>query len=169
MAQIIDQEEGIPPRKKRKEDADIDITPMIDIVFLLLAFFVIVSKMDPAAAVQLPRARYGESIPAKSCVVLVVGQSAGGDPIVYKGSSQDKKDQCTGDVEEITEEIVEYVEQELRVNADYTTVLIKAEKEVKSRHVSMVKEAVSQVINEKNGPGDQSESIYKIYVGIEEE
>ena len=40
-------------RPRRREDAEMDITPMIDIVFLLLIFFLVASKMDEAAAVRL--------------------------------------------------------------------------------------------------------------------
>ena len=43
-----------PPKKKR-EESELDITPMIDITFLLLAFFVVVSKMDPTLAIPVPK------------------------------------------------------------------------------------------------------------------
>ena len=64
--------EGISLRKTKTEDAELDITPMIDITFLLLAFFVMVSKMDPTTAVDLPKAQYGFTVPEKNCVVFVV-------------------------------------------------------------------------------------------------
>ena len=51
----------LPKRKRNKDDGELDITAMIDVTFLLLAFFVVVSKMDPQAAVDLPRASYGAS------------------------------------------------------------------------------------------------------------
>jgi len=49
-------------RKQNPDDGELDITPMIDITFLLLAFFVVVSKMDPQQAVDLPRATFGVSV-----------------------------------------------------------------------------------------------------------
>ena len=52
----------IPKRKRNPDDGEMDVTPMIDVTFLLLAFFVVVSKMDPQAAVDLPKASYGDSI-----------------------------------------------------------------------------------------------------------
>ena len=45
----MDDEEDdsfVMPRRKRDDD-EMDITPMIDITFLLLIFFVVASKMDP--------------------------------------------------------------------------------------------------------------------------
>ena len=68
--------EEIKLRKTIREDAELDITPMIDVVFLLLAFFVVVSKMDPTTAVDLPKAQYGFAVPEKNCVVFVVTQGA---------------------------------------------------------------------------------------------
>ena len=50
---MADEETGIAPRKTRTEEAELDITPMIDVTFLLLAFFVFVSKMDPTTACLL--------------------------------------------------------------------------------------------------------------------
>ncbi len=67
------------PRRKSDDEADLDITPMIDITFLLLAFFVMVSKMDPQLPVDLPQALNGDVIPEKNCVVLVVLKGAGDD------------------------------------------------------------------------------------------
>ena len=54
------------PRRKSDDETDLDITPMIDITFLLLAFFVMVSKMDPQLPVDLPPALNGQTIPDKN-------------------------------------------------------------------------------------------------------
>ena len=55
----MDTRVEVKPRREMGDD-ELDITPMIDIVFLLLAFFVVVSKMDPKPAVDLPIAKYGK-------------------------------------------------------------------------------------------------------------
>ena len=56
---LIDEDEedddAVPPRAKR-EDEEMDITPMIDITFLLLIFFVVASKMDPSQTGNIPDA-----------------------------------------------------------------------------------------------------------------
>ena len=43
------------PRKRRFDDAEMDITPMIDITFLLLIFFLVASKMDEGATLDAAR------------------------------------------------------------------------------------------------------------------
>lgn len=40
-----DEEDFVLPRKKREDD-EMDITPMIDITFLLLIFFIVCSTME---------------------------------------------------------------------------------------------------------------------------
>ncbi len=47
------------------EDAEMDITPMIDITFLLLIFFLVASRLDEDAPVELPTARYGAPWPRR--------------------------------------------------------------------------------------------------------
>ncbi len=92
------ENEDVLPRRKSDEDADLDITPMIDITFLLLAFFVMVSKMDPQLPVSLPQAMNGDVIPEKNCVVLVVLKEEGDDGFtIYKGRTKDNADAVVGD------------------------------------------------------------------------
>ena len=55
----------LPKKERNPDDGELDITPMIDVTFLLLAFFVVVSKMDPSASVALPIASYGQSVQEK--------------------------------------------------------------------------------------------------------
>ncbi|MCP4817216.1 MAG: biopolymer transporter ExbD, partial [Planctomycetaceae bacterium] len=40
--------------RRREEDVEMDITPMIDVTFLLLIFFLVASKMSADQAVALP-------------------------------------------------------------------------------------------------------------------
>ena len=65
---------------RREEDVEMDITPMIDVTFLLLIFFLVASKMSADKAVSLPEARAGIPISATNSVVLVL-QQAGPDAI----------------------------------------------------------------------------------------
>ncbi len=79
----------LPKRKRNPDDGELDITPMIDVTFLLLAFFVVVSRMDPQAAVALPMASYGDSIQDKEAVTLIVvlDEATGEKAEIYKGRS----------------------------------------------------------------------------------
>lgn len=146
-------------RTKRAGDGDLDITPMIDITFLLLAFFVVVSKMDPTTIVNMPKAKYGDSVPEKTAVIVVVEASDGDAPIVYKGKSKTPAARCGDTIEAVEEELATYVQQEMEADALKTSVIIKAERKVKYRHLDIVKRAVSGELTEEQ----------VIHVGIEEE
>lgn len=60
-------------RPNRREPADINLTPLIDVVFLLLIFFVVSTtfKEDARLNVQLPEAK-GEAVPTEEPRVLAL-------------------------------------------------------------------------------------------------
>jgi len=153
----------LPKRKRNKDDGELDVTPMIDVTFLLLAFFVVVSKMDPQAAVELPKASYGESIPEKNCVTLIVVVDKEDEKkiSIFKGRSMgDDTRIADGEEEAQEEEIGNFVEAELVAYPTKQAILIKAAGMVKTGMVEMVKRGVGQSELAKSR---------KIYVGIEEE
>ena len=155
-------EEEIKPRKTKTEEAELDITPMIDITFLLLAFFVVVSKMDPTTAVDLPRAQYGTAVPEKNCVVFVVTQGSTADEaFIFKGKGKEESARVP-DGEPIEQEgnVADYVEQQLSSKPEISAILIKAEANVKTKFVELVKRGIS---TSELGRDRQ------IYVGVEEE
>ncbi len=159
MEQRQDTKVEMKSRKKRADDGDLDITPMIDITFLLLAFFVVVSKMDPSAQVSMPEAKYGDTVPEETAVVLLVRATDGDIPIVFRGKADSNaSSKCTGTIEEIETQIEEYCRDEMQNDAQKVTVIIKAEKTVKFRHLDIVKRAVSGALAEEQ----------VIHVGIEE-
>jgi len=95
--------------KGRRPDDEMDITPMIDITFLLLIFFVVASKMDPSQTAQTPRADNGLAVSAKDSAVIFVERGAGNAAILKRSDestfSEDEDAQVT--------EVVDYVQQEL--------------------------------------------------------
>ena len=159
MATPQDTHIDLRQHRRRKDEAELDITPMIDIVFLLLAFFVVVSKMDPTTAVKMPLARYGVAIPDKSAVILVLEESTTDDPRVYLGKAKREENLASGSISDIEDRIADYVAEQLRSDTKKKLVIIKAEREVKTRHVDMVKRAASRSLEEGQS----------IYIGIEEE
>lgn len=153
----------LPKRRRNKGDGELDITAMIDVTFLLLAFFVVVSKMDPQAAVDLPVASYGASIQDKSAVTLIVVIDKD-DPekiSIFKGTSMGDDTKIPDADHETQEEVIgAYVENELSTNPTKDAILIKAEGKVKTGMVEMVKRGVA---------ASELAQSRKIYVGIEEE
>jgi len=121
-----------------------DITPMIDITFLLLIFFLVAAKMETQAAVDLPPARYGRPVAGKNAVVLIVSQQ-GQNVVVTTGHGE----QITGDdLLEQEAKITEYVEAGLGGRKPFESakdnVLIKAERDIKQREVARVAKAAGK-------------------------
>lgn len=129
--------------KKPQQDNEMDITPMIDITFLLLIFFLVASKMDPNDAVDLPKARHGDAVVAKNSVTIMVSKGSVEQAKVARGDGRLFSD----DLEEQENEIKEYVETEMD-KGDKEHILIKAEKGVKYREVNRVAKAVSLATEE---------------------
>ncbi len=74
-----DDDELALPKRKRDEE-EMDITPMIDITFLLLIFFVVCSKMDPTQTGMIPDADNGVAVSAKDSAVIFI-EPAGEDKV----------------------------------------------------------------------------------------
>ena len=138
--------EALAPREAL-EDTEMDITPMIDITFLLLIFFIVSSKMDPSSNVPLPPAETGVAIPVKASVIISVGpgDTAEAPAKVYKGDGINPEFAFPdGDLVAQEEEIAAYVEDAMAEDPTLLYVLIKAAKGIKYREVSRVQDAVSK-------------------------
>ncbi len=53
-------DEGSFRRRPATEEMDLDITPMIDVTFLLLIFFMVASTMQATAENDIPPAKHGD-------------------------------------------------------------------------------------------------------------
>lgn len=49
-----EEEHGLPPRKKR-DDGELDMTPMVDVTFLLLIFFMVTASFSLQKSIQVPK------------------------------------------------------------------------------------------------------------------
>ena len=134
--------------ERNTEDAEMDITPMIDITLLLLIFFLVASKMDQSAAVALPPAEYGMPVPTKNAVIITVdqGDSESGPANVYKGDGVNADTQIdNSDLEALEQEIETFVSDTMLEDSNKQYVLIKAARGVKHREVARVAQAVGRV------------------------
>jgi len=120
-----------------KDDTEMDITPMIDVTFLLLIFFVVASKMDPQKTVDLPTANVGIPVAQKTSVVLVVARSGDKDAKVYLGDTKDPSKLVSGDLAEQDSQIAQFVKEGLE-DPLRNKVLIMAEQGIAYRHVNRV-------------------------------
>lgn len=79
-------------RPNRPEPPDVNLTPLIDVVFLLLIFFMVSTtfKDDARIKVQLPEAQ-GEDVPAEEPQVLEIVIDAAGTFYVNQRMVVDRK------------------------------------------------------------------------------
>ncbi|HEY6565173.1 MAG TPA: biopolymer transporter ExbD [Pirellulaceae bacterium] len=132
------------PRRLRLENVEMDITPMIDITFLLLIFFLVASRMDRGIALSLPEARHGTAVITKDSVVISLKARGHGEADIFRGSALQAKDRVEGVApERLAEELGDYVRAEMREGKNH--VVVRAEKRVRHRHVDQVLRALATV------------------------
>jgi biopolymer transport protein TolR len=132
-------------RPRAVPEAEMDITPMIDVTFLLLIFFLVASRMNVDTTVALPKARHGTAVVVRESIILTVA-SHGDEVKVYRGDSVDPQDAIEApSLAEQEDAIAAYVEQEsAAATPPKRYVLIKAAGAAKHRDVARVARAASQ-------------------------
>jgi biopolymer transport protein ExbD len=131
-------------RRAQTDDAEMDITPMIDVTFLLLIFFLVCSTPDQQSSVDLPKARYGTGVDKKNSVVITVSDEGIETAPVYLADGKIEAARLSDNPEEqanlIARAVLRGREDENREN-----VLIKADRNVAHREIARVIKAVSRV------------------------
>lgn len=81
---IHDDEDDVRIGKPNRSgsDADLDITPMIDVTFLLLIFFMVSSTMQSKPDLDVPAAAHGVGVEARGATLIVISGRAGVDPVI---------------------------------------------------------------------------------------
>jgi len=133
-------------RKSTYQDAEMDITPMIDITFLLLIFFLVASKMEESADVQLPPARHGSSVSTQTSVYVTVARGDSDRARIFKGdSTKDSLLLTSTNLVDQEKELGAYIQAQFDADAMKNSVIINAEKGVQHREVARVAQAVGAV------------------------
>lgn len=135
------EENFLKPRPPALDD-ELDITPMIDITFLLLIFFIVSSKMNAEQAVELPKARHGGVVAAKESVVIIMKRGSGDQAEVQKADGKP----FSQDTEQQNVEIADYVTA--GIDGGKKHVIIRAEGSVRHGEIGRVSEAISQSMEE---------------------
>lgn len=151
-----DDEDMVPPRAKREEE-EMDITPMIDITFLLLIFFVVASKMDPTQTGSIPDAENGLAISAKDSAVIFI-EPIGKDKVVLKRRDGSE---FSSDEEAQASEIVKYITDELEksISKNKDQVMLLGDGEVKVSDVTRVQKII----------GDEFQEMEFTYIAVKEQ
>ena len=126
-------------RKRSEYDAELDITPMIDVTFLLLIFFMVTSTMQPDEALDNPTSVHGLGVEANSAILITI--SAGDPPLI--NLVEDKNHT------EDPETVGPYVQSRMQQGRKH--VIIKAERLVRHGFVQKVTREANAVIKEFEG------------------
>jgi len=130
-------------RSREIVDAEMDITPMIDCVFLLLIFFIICSTMEKQSPIELAKARHGKAVGERESIIISVGAGGVDEAPVYLADDT-SGEPLKGTEEQQREAIRAAIEKEIQDEGKHD-VMIKADRNVAHRDVSRVIKAVSQV------------------------
>lgn len=130
-----DAEGGRFHTKKREQEADLDITPMIDVTFLLLIYFLVTSTMSQSDVLDLPTARYGTGVTSNETSTITIKRGAGNSTEILIGDGE-KADLA---------DVSRYVEDRLNSAENVHKVMIKAEREIPHGSVQEVARAVSAI------------------------
>jgi biopolymer transport protein ExbD len=130
-------------RGRSTEDFEMDITPMIDITFLLLIFFLVCSTPAENTAVDLAKARHGKGVSEKNSTIITISDEASDPAPVYLADGK-SGEPLTNDLDKQSDLISEAVQTD-RQEHDKEHVLIKADRNVAHRDVARVIKAVSRM------------------------
>ena len=130
-------------RRPRDAEVDMDITPMIDMTFLLLIFFLVSSTPDQQTAIELPKALHGRGVSQRNSVVLTIGYGGVEGAPVYVADGRIAGTELADDVETRANQVRELIAKGFRENK--TNVVIKADKSVSYREVARIVKAASGV------------------------
>lgn len=143
VAAIDDEPVVLSRRRRAREEDDIDITPMIDMVFLLLIFFLVSSTPDQKTAIELPAATHGIGVSQVDAVIFTVAAGGLDHAPVYAADGRVAGTELPDDPGARRARIRQIVEAGVR--EDRTNVVIKGDKNVAHREIAQLIKAVSQV------------------------
>ncbi|MCA9034462.1 MAG: biopolymer transporter ExbD [Planctomycetaceae bacterium] len=132
---MFDDDSGFK-KKKKVAEGELDITPMIDVTFLLLIFFMVTSTMQATPDRDIPPALSGLSENPSAMLELVISPplTAGGEPeIMLEGRKMN------------IEELKVAIAQEASVKE--AEIMVMAEREVPNGMIGDVESALAEIEN----------------------
>ncbi len=132
-----------PPKKALEEDLEMDITPMIDITFLLLIFFLVTSRPDETTSIHLPRAQHGAAVSQRFSTLFSIAKGGLDSAPIYEGDGKKPDKIMSTDPEVRNARIKELIETGLREGKK--DVVLKGDRGVLCRDIHGLLQAVSKV------------------------
>ena len=131
----------VVPRKPLPRDDNLDMTPMIDVTFLLLIFFLVSSSPDVQAALDLPRAEHGVGVGKRAALVISIAQPDEGAGVAVYFADVKSGTPLAGN-RDAQEAAVRTAVEEAFARGQ-TEVLIQAERRVRYRDVDRLVRAAT--------------------------
>ena len=129
-----------PSRSSSMDEARFDVTPLVDLVFMMNIFFLVTWITAALAEIDLPAASHCTPADPDTAVIFTILADADGRGILYLGQI-DPRNRLADD-DELEDRISDAVEAGKRKGAD--TVIIKAEKLVRLRDVVRIGSAATR-------------------------
>ena len=133
---------GKNKKKKKPEEAELDITPMIDVTFLLLIFFMVTSTMQATPDQDLATSENGDAdnIAAYKNLTILAAKRPGGEPeIILEGEKMGSLDGFKTALEAMV----------IKAGGKDVQLMIYAERNVKSGDTGDVEGIIQEVVNEQ--------------------
>jgi len=127
-------------RRKEHDDAEFDITAMVDLVFMMNIYFLVTFLTAALGEINLPTANHVSALDADEAVILTLMGSLDGEGITVFVADGEKGEPIAdaGQQEEVVRDAVEK-----GLAAGKKNVLIKAEKKVRLRELFRISAAAT--------------------------
>ena len=132
-------------RRRKLDSGDLDITPMIDVTFLLLIFFMVTSTMKEPATADVPPARHGVGVGVDNGEALVVTISR------PEGEGGETRIQLPDGTRQTLEQLIQtralvaQIEAAMNEQPPRTDVIVNADRDLPHGTVRQVSEMVGKV------------------------
>ena len=137
---MFDEDNPLTKRRNSQDNANFDITAMIDLVFMMNIYFLVTFLTAALGEINLPSASHVAALDADTAVILTILGSLDGETVnVYLGDGE--QGEAIADAGEQEERVRAAVEQ--GISEGKTAVLIKAEKKVRLRELFRVSTAAA--------------------------
>lgn len=144
--EVEDASSFVPPR--RPMDDEIDMTPMIDCVFLLIIFFVLTFNPDPAKSVALPPAKFGSAVVGLESVIITVTPGEGNAVKIYLADFPDPaKIVNVSNPLDQEQAIIEYVKKELSGPKPKKKVIVQGDGDLTAGQIALITKAAGQALD----------------------
>jgi biopolymer transport protein ExbD len=137
---------GGGPTLENQPDDELDLTPMIDMSFMLLAFFVVSSSMEAGSPLKLPSAESGDRMDVNRTAVVTVFNEPQAPEIFLSDGTRTNGPVTLAEVTSFARE---------SVDQGKSTMVIKADRETPSGFVEEVARAAGEV-----------EGVKEFFVGV---